>query len=725
MGRKSGVDHGGYKRLEKMTKDLKRQQVQRRLGGNELLNPTDTGEVVVSLEPDATPSGSGSGSTELPKIARARKKDPAYSVPERLNDDPGYVDRLFPRNAKIRDDRALFQKKVGHLKTLKVDLIESIDAVDRQIRERKDHCRDLKETHKQLCFQDNIMTERREYREKIQHEKDRLEKVTLESARLEHYKRTLDAMLLRLHNHQITFVRTQKTYKRAVALQRREADEVSEIAAEVRAERDEAEAALKALKRKMRRKEEAWMAKIKELQGMAKQREKLLRDMEEQQRELNRRAKDRRRQQSATETRKQFNSALTKGKLGAFNAHVRAHEMAFTKIRMVTGLQEEGEILERYENQQAYLEDIEAKIRDLTAELRVMEGRVDSLKSEVDVSAFDDDEEEGSAGGSARSPVAAAALKMKLQQKEVGIASEKDLLDAMTAEYEEVHTAAKSSAQDLQRLKLMLLSMRQSCENILNEAHSAERCLPAALREQLQQEEQGNNGEQPADHDGANAVAASSHSASSDGTVLDSVVPMFQQAQLKINAFMDELFTSITAVQSSADGAQRIDLDALTIEEHFEQTDALVTSNGNNIRVSAPDRRSSGSAGDNNKAQNAPMEDVQDDGSAAAAAAAAMMPKKGRGGLSVSSAADDLELLEKTKAENALATRLRRIQLATGRPAEEVEEEVKRIPRDHVDKVMDRRALKYAAINLVRKVQKPKKKTKKSDITRRLSAAHD
>eukprot|EP00750_Incisomonas_marina_P008216 INCI15370.1.p1 GENE.INCI15370.1~~INCI15370.1.p1 ORF type:complete len:718 (+),score=189.83 INCI15370.1:291-2444(+) len=717
MGRKSGVDHGGYKRLEKMTKALKRQQVQRRLGGNELLNPTDTGEVVVSLEPDAG-TGSGSGSTELPKIARPRKKDPAYSVPERLNDDPGYVDRLFPRNAKLRDDRALFHKKVSHLKTLKVDLIESIDAVDRRIRERKEHCRDLKETHKQLCFQDNIMTERREYRDKIQHEKDRLEKVTLESARLEHYKRTLDAMLLRLHNHQITFVRTQKTYKRAVALQRREADEVSEIAAEVRAERDEAEAALKALKRKMRRKEETWMAKIKELQGMAKQREKLLRDMEEQQRELKRRAKDRRRQQSATETRQHLNSALTKGKLGAFNAHVRAHEMAFTKIRMVTGLQNEGEILERYENQQAYLEDIEAKIRDLTAELRVMEGRVDSLKSEVDVSAFDD-EEAGDDEGSARSPVAAAALTMKLQQNEVGIASEKDLLDAMTSEYEEVNTAAKSSAQDLQRLKLMLLSMRQSCENILNEAHSAERCLPAALREQLQQEEQS-NAAQPADHDGANATTASS---SSDGSVLDSVVPMFQKAQLKINAFMDELFTSITAVQSSTDGAQRIDLDALTIEEHFEQTDALVTANGNNIRVSAPEEYSRGAAGDNNKSQSTPMEDVQDDGSAAAAVA--MMPKKGRGGLSVSSAADDLELLEKSKAENALATRLRRIQLATGRSAEEVEEEIKRIPRDHVDKVMDRRALKYAAINLVRKVQKPKKKTKKSDITRRLSAAHD
>jgi hypothetical protein len=226
-------------------------QITRRLGGSsdrDLLHPPDAGAVEISLEPDAPGKKGG-----LPKIKTPKRKE--FQVPERLGDDPGYVERMFPRSAKKRNETQLFQKKLSQLQAVKVTLIENLDSVDLEINQVKEHNRDLQERQKQLMFQDNIMTERRLYSLKIEELKQRLRKVLLESARLDHYKGTLNVMMERLHEHQITYIRTQKTYKRAVSLQRKEANEFKKMAEESRSKRDAAEKQLRDIKRKTRRKE--------------------------------------------------------------------------------------------------------------------------------------------------------------------------------------------------------------------------------------------------------------------------------------------------------------------------------------------------------------------------------------------------------------------------------------------------------------------------------------
>lgn len=680
MGR-SGVNHAAYKRLEAMTTSLKMQQIQRRLGGNDLLNPpaSDSGAVEVSLEPD--PPGTAAGD-ELPKINPKRKE---FEVPDRLDDDPGYVDRMFPRNAKKRNETLTFHKQHDAVQARKVELIESIDAVDKKIKERKEHNRDLREKSKQLDFQDNIMSERRAYRRKIDHENERLRKVMLESARLTHYKQTLDHMVTRLHKQQITFVRTLNTYNKAVALQRREADDVKEMADESNEERLAAETQLRDLKRKTRRKEEAWMSKIKELQQVSKQRELLVRQMDEQQELLAKRARDSNLRQTAARTGEQFAVALTRGKLGAFTQHVRVHEQAFEKIRMVTGLKSEDEILTRWDNQQEYLNEIESKIQDLAQERQAVEERVNILRSELDVQV--------PAGGASAEG-----------QDDGPTQTNKAIEAALTSEYEKVSSNSKSAQQDLQRLALMVVSLRQGCGNIMTEANNAAKS--------------------------AGIAAAEETTPSGEPSEKDPAVSMLERAVDKISDFLQELITSVTETKPDI---ERIDLDALTIAQHQAQTSALVTSNGNNIRIAAKSKwRRQNAAVDRNWAQNN-VEDEADKPDISGVEAlnpfgeSSGKKRKGRGSKHNAPKLDDAKLAIQAKMEADFDQRLKRLSLRTGKSPSEVREDLRLIPRHHVDQVMDRRAMKYAAINLVRKVQKPKKKEKSDGaraVTKRLSRGH-
>ena len=206
----------------------------------------------------------------------------------------------------------------------------------------------------------------------------------------------------------------------------------------------------------------------------------------------------------------------------------------------------------------------------------------------------------------------------------------------------------------------------------------------------------------------------------------DAAVSTLQRAANKISHFLEVLVDCVT---ERTDTSERIDLDALTVAQHHAQTSALVTANDNNVRIAARGHSQYlTSLVDRNRSQTAEEDEALKPDISGAEALTAFGDSNGKrrkgkrgskGGQQL--LLDDAKAAIQAKMEADFQQRLKRLSLRTGKPPEEVQDKLKLIPRAHVDQVMDRRAMKYAAINLVRKVQKPPKK-KKSDSSARLAS---
>ena len=303
-----------------------------------------------------------------PSTVPGRMNGPGRRSPTaECNERRDIEDKLEARTQELLEEKMALNKRFSGAMSKEYKLQKAI--------------RDKKSNLAVLIDQDNINSRRKEMLGKCKHEQDVLHKTNMAIAVQSNYTRTLNLMKDRLWLNQTTFQKTMDAYYKTMDAAKAEVADVTKM---------KENAALQLTKahdrnKRFRTKAAEYMENLqKQLDG--------LRYMDNQRRELEAKLKSREqarllgRQRKVDQSRTQditskLREASERKKKAQLLEKMDDHEDNFRKIQMASGLETDVEIIDAFNNREAYLSDVVRKVDMLRRQLNEAQKRHNQMKA--------------------------------------------------------------------------------------------------------------------------------------------------------------------------------------------------------------------------------------------------------------------------------------------------------------------------------------------------------
>eukprot|EP00753_Platysulcus_tardus_P014956 PLAT4676.1.p1 GENE.PLAT4676.1~~PLAT4676.1.p1 ORF type:complete len:648 (-),score=223.25 PLAT4676.1:128-2071(-) len=203
------------------------------------------------------------------------------------------------------------------------------------------------------------------------------------------YQQVLTHMTNRLKRHGITHEKTLRVYEESLSVLRKEASDMLIMAAEVRQAKDKEEAELNRLTKLAMAERDAWQEDLDRRRALAKQREEMKQWFEG-------------RRKDGTEEAKTTEVDITRRK--EMEAEVRRdlqYKTLFEKLRLVTGLTEDEDIVDRFVNRSRYSQRLEEQLKGVQDRMATLKEEKRDLRDRLEAAKYSG----GSSSGFSRAKI--------------------------------------------------------------------------------------------------------------------------------------------------------------------------------------------------------------------------------------------------------------------------------------------------------------------------------
>lgn len=281
-----------------------------------------------------------------------------------------------------------FNEEKVELNDHKVWLMKQLNSVNADIVLIKRRLKLATKQSEHLAFQDDIMSHRAKMNKVIDKEREKERARKKEIARLTHYSKILLRMKERLWKEQSVFKRTMETYENAMTAQSEEKRDITDVYRKVRYWKKNTEQKLKNLKVATAERVSKSLEKVADLEQIVAAREATWNSYKEEEAEKvvqKKKAKD---TAKAGELTAHLSGLASRQKIRDMNEQAEVYQEAFRRIRLVAGLTYEHEIINRFEHQHEYLQEMDDKIVFLRNQVAKIKEQQEQMKKKRDKDRF-------------------------------------------------------------------------------------------------------------------------------------------------------------------------------------------------------------------------------------------------------------------------------------------------------------------------------------------------
>ena len=395
-----------------------------------------------------------SGRQTLPAIRP--KSQPASSPSSRSGRNPtAEVNRR-------RDIEAKFEARMQELLDEKMRLNKKFSAATSTEYRLQKRIRDTKSTLAVLKDQDNIHQRRHEMRERCSEEQQLLADTNMQIAIASNYTKTLDLMKDRLWLNQCTFQKTMDAYYKTLDAQKAEVADVTKMRENASLKLAKAHERNKKFKTKAAEHLQFLQRQVDGLRYMVDQNTQL-----EEQKKASEKARLEEQARKAHESRakgltSQMREANDRHKQNQLMDQMHDHEDAFRKIQMASGLETDDEIIDAFNNREAYLSDVVRKVDMLRRQLNEAQKRHNQMKAAmVNELVEQDSSSSSSTGNSGGSSSGSTSLAMNIWGGTKG-----NEVDLSTELLQQQRTRLQRTLREQAKMRENIIKFAQAVEGV-------------------------------------------------------------------------------------------------------------------------------------------------------------------------------------------------------------------------------------------------------------------
>jgi len=280
-----------------------------------------------------------------------------------------------------RDLEIKFETRMQELLDEKMRLNKRFSGATSKEYKLQKRIRDKKSTLMVLKDQDNINQRRQEMMEKCADEQQILADTNMQIAIQTNYAKTLNLMKDRLWLKQTTFQKTMKAYYKTLEAQKAEVADVTKMRENASLKLTKAHERNRLFKKKAAEHLEFLQRQLDGLRYMDRQHELMEQQKRDREEARLRGLQEKENAEMQNDITGQMQEDIERRKQAELLEEMQDHEEAFRKIQMASGLESSDEIVDAFNNRDAYLSDVVRKVDMLRRQLNEAQKRHNQLKA--------------------------------------------------------------------------------------------------------------------------------------------------------------------------------------------------------------------------------------------------------------------------------------------------------------------------------------------------------